>query len=74
MIDLHCIKSTFVCLRTRAFDGADEICAPAELLPHESHDDVVLVKADRAEVLQRVRHHLESERAADAVAYTFSVT
>ena len=58
---------------TRVFDWPDQVRAPAELLPHEPDDGAVLVEADRAEVLQVVGHHLEAERAADAVANALSV-
>ena len=61
-------------VHTRVFDGADEVCAPAELLPHQPDDGAVLVETDRLEVVHRVRGNLEAERAADAVAHAFSVT
>ena len=59
---------------TRVLDGSDQVSAAAELLPHEPDDGSVVVEADRAEVLQVIRHHLEAERAADAVADAFSVS
>ena len=61
-------------VHTRVFDGADEVCAPAELLPHQPDDGAVLVETDRLEVVHRVRGNLEAERAADAVAHALSVT